>query len=649
MTGTREAHEPEHRLQYFGQHDLSSGWQAGEAAAIVRAFDGSSPPGNVTDLIELHHAHQFVQAGFVPRTLTDEEMAELNEKSSRIRGAVARFFTEVNSSNLDARIQAVPFQYRSDVLTLLGNNRAFERCGAAQMLPLLLAQGFRVGELIENKKLVSAYDPQVRELMIEDPRNAELLIEHHFGRDRRRHLYIPSSLTPADARDLMSRYLQAPEANGNYVALIEAAPITKDTGVDAKLKLDAKRRKARDTKAFFENNEGIRTGVEVSIVGGQEGPALSTLDGMVIHLSYSREWLEQTTDPASVLNHFQHLFEFADENVLLTLPSYKAELGTLEGLFTSVGRTDYHMGAAYRIRDMSSTVQTQLTLDFLRDKGIDLESVIAWFFQEYLPVEFGADGFTFSPSNKESGYLEKTRNLLSEMESVVRQFDLFVADGEIDRELLTITSDTVRYKHIPTLNDGKYLYATDAPEIQQILHALFSDQSLMGYLREELHEDTLTQVLLRHTVAYSDFLDVHRGTLDHLIGLGILQREDEHVRVASIPQLLILSSLWAREAASYCHLPAASRSLADEMVERGWLRRSATLLTAAEAGYFNFHLNKAEFFNGPEIRNKYLHGTQADADGPQAHFDAYISALKLTLALVIKINDDFALKASSPG
>jgi hypothetical protein len=80
------------------------------------------------------------------------------------------------------------------------------------------------------------------------------------------------------------------------------------------------------------------------------------------------------------------------------------------------------------------------------------------------------------------------------------------------------------------------------------------------------------------------------------------------------------------------------------MESRGWLVRRESLLTEPEGSYFNYYLNQAEFSNGPDLRNKYLHGSQADADDEEQHFQTYITALKLLIALVIKINDDFWLE-----
>jgi hypothetical protein len=83
------------------------------------------------------------------------------------------------------------------------------------------------------------------------------------------------------------------------------------------------------------------------------------------------------------------------------------------------------------------------------------------------------------------------------------------------------------------------------------------------------------------------------------------------------------------------------------MEARGWVRRHSSLLTEAEAQYFNYFLNKVDFSNGPELRNKYLHGSQAHAEGEDAHFHAYITALRLMIALVIKVNDDLCLWAET--
>lgn len=43
-----------------------------------------------------------------------------------------------------------------------------------------------------------------------------------------------------------------------------------------------------------------------------------------------------------------------------------------------------------------------------------------------------------------------------------------------------------------------------------------------------------------------------------------------------------------------------------------WLERRSSLLTATEMNDFNYFLNQSEFSDGPDLRNKYLHGSQPE-------------------------------------
>lgn len=130
-----------------------------------------------------------------------------------------------------------------------------------------------------------------------------------------------------------------------------------------------------------------------------------------------------------------------------------------------------------------------------------------------------------------------------------------------------------------------------------------------------------------------------------MVALGILEDTGARVQIANAEQFLILRSLFMTEACSYYHLSDHERAEVDAMVARGWVERRTSLLTEAEGQYFNYFLNKVDFSNGPELRNKYLHGSQANGEGEDTHFHSYVIALRLMIALVIKLNDDFCLSA----
>lgn len=633
------------RVVFFGAGDLAAGVHVARVAEIVAQFDPADPPLDITDVLELHHVQLYLEKGVLPRPFTAQQVLAAQAKVPKLRGAIARFFSTIDNSSVAVVVAGIRREYHPALVDLLGRSGAFDRCDAARMLDALRATGVGLVTMLTSRKLVQAYDAEVRTELLAHAKNAEHLVSKYLYEGGSEEIHLPPSFTPALGRDLMERYIESPDANPNYVRLIESAPVSPLSGVDAKLKLKAKRRGEEMNAEFFKTNEGMRTGCELTISESQYEPVSYELDGMVTKVTFSARWLEETTDYPSILNNVQHVFGFADRDCLLTLPAYPADMSVLERHLGMKGKTDYHFGIWFRTADTKSLLEVRMLHSFLRSKGIDLEEVISWFFRDYLVEEFGAENFSFTPSGDGTTYLQKVRHLFAEMESVANQFSLYVQDGELDRELLAIAANQVRYKLLPTLVEGKYLYATDDTEIANVLHLLFSDQSLLNYINEELRDDNAAQLLIRHEVAYTDFEEYQKVPLDYLLSLGVLEDIGTRVQLADTQQYLILRSVFHTEASSYFRLSPAGRAMADAMVARGWMARRSTLLSEAESRYFNYFLNNVEFSNGPQLRNKYAHGSQPDAGGEDAYYRDYLIALRLVLSLVIKINDDFCLAA----
>ena len=633
------------RVKFYGLRDYGTYFQVERAAEILEHYDATRTSYNISEIIELNNARLFAQNDIFPPSYTKAQCDALKAHLPEALKTVAKFFNAINEANVASVVVDVNFDYHTDLLDLLAKYKVFNRCNATTILPILEATHIGFGEMLASKPLVRSYDEETRLRLLAEPRHAEHLIRDYLAKDARRLTHLPASFTSADARALLDQYLDSDDANPNFVKLIATAPITKVAGIDAKLKLKAKRKYDAWTKDFFKNNTGIESGSEVRISDTQAKAVEASLDGLVAKYSYSRRWLQDNLDYPTILNNFLHLFEFADRHMLLALPSYYAELGVFERFLTTTGKDAYSIGAAFHVKEQSSFLQTAMYNYFLKTNDIELESVIEWFFAVYLKEEFGADKLKFAPSSKTSSYLERVRHLFSEMESVVKQFSLCVENGELDYDLLAITSEQVRYKDIPSLLLGKYVYANDNQDIRSILHLLFSDQSGLTYIREGLQDHDAARLLIRNPVAFDDFADYQKSSIEYLIDLGVLENASERVGIRDSSQLLILKAIHDAETTSYYHYSAEERAHIDDMVSKGWLVRRESLLSEPESSYLNYYLNKTEFSNGPDLRNSYLHGSQADTDDEGRHFQTYVTALKLLIALVIKINDDFCLQA----
>jgi hypothetical protein len=632
------------RVKFYGLNDYGTYSQVEQAAEALEHYDPTSTTRTISDVLELYNVQLFAESNLFPHSYTDGQRAAAQAGIPEIRKTVAKFFNSISDGNVASVVVDVDHEYHADLLRLFSQYKVYGRCTSAVLLSVLDRIHISVDEMLTNKDLVSSCDQELRTRLVSDPASAEHLVRKYLERDSEREVHLPRSLTRNDAHALLDDYLDSDDANPNFVELISLARLNKDIGLDAKLKLKAKRKHQQWTEELFRRNSGIKTGCEVSISDEQSEPVEASRDGRIVKLSYSRRWLEENLDYPTIFNNFLYLFGFANRHMLLTLPSYKAQLGVFERLLKTTGREAYPVGAAFHFTENRSFLQMVLYDRYLRAEGIELESAIAWFFSDYLKDEFGADEVRFTPSSAASTYLEKSRHLFSEMESIVKQFSLYVENGELDMDLLAMTSEQVRYKDIPSLMAGKYVYPTTDRHIRSILRLLFCDQSGLTYINRTLRADNLARLLIDNQVAYDDLHDYQKGQVDYLIEQGVLKNTGERVNLANANQFRALRAVFETEAASYYHYSDEARASIDDMVARGWLARRSSLLSGPESSYFNYSLNQTEYSNGPDLRNKYLHGSQADADGKDEHFRTYMTALKLLIALVIKTNDDFCLR-----
>lgn len=631
------------RLRFYGLADYGTFWQVERAVEVLEQYDSSVEVRTTSDVIELYNAQQFAENALFPASLDVSRREACQALIPQLQKTIAKHFNGIDTVNQSTRIADVDHEYHADLLQLLGKFGVYERVPATALLPVLESTDVSLSGMLACQKLVRAYDQEVRALLTSSPSNAEHLIRKHLQDASQSSIYLPASLTLDDSRALVDVYLESDKANLNFVELVSLAAVTKGGLVSAKLKLKAQRKHEAWTKQFFESNPGITTGCEVSVSDEQVEEVVASRQGLEVKYSYSRRWLEDNLDRPTILNNFIYLFGFADLHTVLTSPSYYAQLGIVDRYMRTLGKNFYREGATFRMKDHASFLQTMMYDHFLRSKGVELESVISWFFADYLKNEFGAENFRYPPSTA-STYLEKCRHVFIEMESVVKQFSLYVEDGLLDPGLLAVTSDQVRYKDIPSLMHGKYVYAGSGPDVHNILRLLFSDQSGLAYISETLRAENAASLLTDNEVAYGDFHEYQHAQVDYLIQQGVLEDTGQRVQFVSRRQLGVLRNLFESEAVSYYHYSTPGRESVDGMVARGWLERRESLLTDSEAQYFNYLLNQVDFSNGPDLRNKYLHGTQADAAEEDEHFKTYITALKLLIALVIKMNDDFCLR-----
>lgn len=634
------------KLKYYGPNDMATFLNISDVIGFISDFSPEKEY-NVNDILALQNCIKYLDNQNFINNLTDDQKTTCLNKKSSIKRSVGCYWVKIDHKTFRDLIINVDNGFFDDLIVSIITYKVNDRLSKEELMELLDANEVPLYVSLKNNNLVNELDDELRERLVHETiAGAECIISAKLLSRKRDKIYLPKSLTNEDIDAIINRYLDDERANYNYVQIIMRA--NPDAGISDETRLKAKRLYDRQTEEFFKHQNGVQYGIEVKFSKGQDEPLEITRQGNMISYSISEKYLNDRLDYESIVTNFASIFGMAEPGNILTLPSYPAEMSTLEKILTVRGRNDYMVGHAFMMKDARLLYTVALYDQYLKSKNIDIEAVIHWFFSDYLKDIFGTPGFSFTPSSSVS-YYEKAKNLFTEMEGVMRQIKMFFENGSIDDELLSMSSRPIVYGDICSLNKNKYVRLNqDNDEIVNIMHCIFSDQSMLHYINVELREDNLMQLILRHDVTLGNFLEYQRPHIKYLTEIGILSLDNNgHVGFCSAELIGLLNMLNRLEAVVYPRCTDIMRRCADSMIARGWLKFNNRLLTSQESDYFDYCLNKRQFSNGLDLRNKYLHGTQSRNQNENEHRSAYYRGIILVMALVIKIYDDLVIRECS--
>jgi len=643
-----EDHGSHDRLKFYGLGDLANYMMADQAVAFIGAQSKKRTITTLNDALEIHNALEFERHDIVPSTIGQEAREALSASARVLRGQLAAFFERIDSSNIDDHLNSFEREYVQDLLHLIGRFNVTARVGGPTVFNALVKLGVPMWAMLGDRKFVTTHDTRLRNVLLSDAGYGELLVNIRLLKNTPNAYVLPTSLTALDSQQILMAYIDSESPHLNYVEAIAQAQDNESFGITTKIRLAAQRRVHELTEALFADEMKVVSGTSyaIGIDPEQQEPVLDRVKrsaGRTLRQrTFGGIYLKSSINPAQILANFSTVFEYLNERGLLVLPSFQSHIGVFERLRVS-GKDTYPRGAAYRDRDSTTLLGTEAYYDFLRHEGIEVEDVLAWYFRDYIPEVFDITGFEYAPSTANSTYLERCRHICAEMESVVKQFTLYCEDGEIDRELLELTSAPRPWGKIPSLVERKYLVQSASEGCETALHLLFSDQSRLTYVNENLQARSFVQLTLNNQLRYEDLHHYQTRHVDWLATAGIITVDSGIISFTSLPMLRVLADINNYETAPFGHYEL-EEAAAENLVAKGWLEFRSTLLSSAEASYFNFFLNKSEFSDGHDLRNRYLHGTNPKPRDENAHRKAYTQLLRLAVALVLKIHDDLVVR-----
>lgn len=633
------------RVKYFDNADLSAGMMADNAAQVLKGVKIEC----VNDALEVWNSLLFLHNELVSEEILPEDET-VESFTAALKGSVAAFFTSLSDLNIVDAFNGVEYYYRTDLVDAVIRYRVDSRVSAELLLNAMTGAGVGLGDMLASHQFVHKFGAELRSRLLSNPVLVEILIASHVRSERTVKLFPPREISMDEWTAILLKYINGPDANLNYLRLIRDARSQDIPGLNDDVRISAISR-CEELEADLRDNltGGFRVGYSIILGESDREYVDKDEDGVLEYaLTYSRAWLEDTLEFPSVLNNLQALFGFADDNVILTLPSYSSEMQGLEALLVFNGKTNYPRGVQFYTKERIAISQMATYVQFLNENGVDLEDVYLWFFNEYIPDNYGGVKIVYRRSSPESTYLERIRHLVAEMEGVLRQFQLYSNLGEIDSRRLQYGSHDVVIENVPSQASDKYAVPVVGSDIGRVMNALFSDQSILNYVDDSKSDENFSMLLLRQNLKMEDFHDYQRPDIEWLQDIGILDQGLHRVRFRSISQVALLSRLYRVGAVNARWLRGDERTELESLLNSGRVSWRSTLFSADESKFLNYMLNDREFSDGPRLRNNYLHSrVPLDESGKQERYD-YVRILIIMAQIIIKINDDFRVMELPP-
>lgn len=632
------------RVKYYGSDDLSAGWNLKKAEQILQSWDNDIYISDVNRVIEFYNIQKYFSSSARLDNWDDDTYAGYKNQCKKISELLGRFFDAISDATIESTYRRVERNYLDDFWQLLCDFKVYERITPDTIKGILADYKSALKYVLSHKLLVMRYSEVITDCLCNHEQTAVLLINSYLvAQDQtNKPLFFPAEFTQDMRNQRLNAYVDLPAPNLNFLQLLWQAQSTKEFPISNKLKLKARKKCTLLEEQLLKTSPKMAFEVNVAFKSIPDGSVEHYENGNIFYSGYSREWIEENQDYPTLLNNFIYLFQYVDWSFRCTFTSLKSDLGILERSLGVKGKRDYEAGAGFQIKNMQSTAQLQGYLQELNRLGIRIEDVFKWFFNNYLEAEFNARGFSYSPPSTGTTYAEKCKLLVSSIDGVLKQYRLFAEDGIVDRELLEISSEHIIFGDLPSLRTKKYAYA-NSQELLGELYLLFSDQSMLSYTDKTGEKyGSLPQLLLNEKMSKEDFKEYQLDDLQRLIERGDILSDKNGYLDVNKPRVLIFRDLSINEVICPRYYDTNLRQLVDSLVASCDMEYENTLFSRPERDYLNYMLNKSEFSNGLDLRNKYTHDTCSLDE--HAHFRDYLELLKIMVIIIIKINEEFCMR-----
>lgn len=600
---------------------------------------------SIDDIMELYNITEYIENIDAIDGMSEKDKSQYRTHLTSLKQKMGKYFNCVTADNFDKYIKNMDTNYARAFWYIMCSFKKIGEITKDKFKSYLDANPHHMNDILAQKDLSRQFSDVIFQYMLEHPHTIRCLIASLFERQCQPQptLYIRQTFSAEQLKALYIAYIESDRPHINVLKLLRISQNDSKIGLDDEVRLMAKRKETVLIDALSKSNSTIHTEYKI-------GVSFRDADKIVEHITengdevivYDRRWIYENTDYPTLLNNFIYLFEYTDWHFRSSFPINSHQISGLEYMFTIKGINTYQDSTTFSLMSDFYSLQMRGYIAELQHIEIDIESIFKWFFEDYLLNEFSVAGFSYNIPSAGTSYLEKCKNIASEMERVLKQYRLYSKYGTIDAELFEMSSEHINFSELASLQEKKYVYAK-SKQVSRCINDLFNNSMLCfsddGYLNgyESFYEALLTLKKIDKKLLYRNY---QREALQHLTYFGAISDVNGFYTINN-SQAVVLRYLFDKGVLCYNYCKPL-QSLLDDLIAKGDLCEGKTLFSVPEQQYLNFILNKAKYSDGLDLRNKYSHGTTSTNENE--HFENYLEFLKIMVLIIIKINEEFCLK-----
>ncbi len=624
-------------IRFYSEFDMACGYEIGNIIERINT-NALEEELDCNEVINFYNALKYISIEGFANYIQQQTRIDIKMYERKIKQKIGIFIGK-NKINFINAYDEIDFTLTEDFFEIIEKYHIYNEISESDFKELMNKEHMHVYIILKFRRLVEYFDNAIKENLLSDFKNVETIISKYLKENE---LYLLESLTVEEILKLMDEYIASNEANINVLRKVVTFPTGTGLNIPDKIKLHAKRKIKEEEEKIFSNGSGFKSGVSISYPIDQEEAVLVGMDNRMVDIKVSRKWLEDNLDYPTLWNNFIYIFNFVDEKFCLEFDSKQNEVSTLEHVLRDSGPHLFNRSFAFTTKEMISDAEIFSYANGLNIFGVRIESMMEWFFNEYIKEEFNINEFIVKLLSENTSYFEKCRSILPEIDRIFKQYNLLIEEGEIDQELIQMSSSSVKNKYIKSFNQKKYVYPL-SDWYKTVSFLLFSDQSSIFYMPSKGVYKNFLNLIIKEKVLRSDFKEYQLQKMQWLFDNNIIVEDvSGYLKFIDLNLIYVLKELYYNDVLSYWHYPEEIKKVIKKLGEKNHVCFESTLFSRNEQDYFDYYLNKTKFTNGYDIRNKYLHGTNSN-DEKEYETD-YYRILKLIVIVIIKINDDLCIK-----